>query len=72
MYGLAAIFALVATFSIISIVCKRGAIFKKRKGHFAVMLSALAVAGFLRSIVLLWDPYVYRVITLPIHRFYFA
>ena len=57
-YGFGAIFTLVATFSVISIVCKRGAIFKKRKAHFAVMLSASAVAGFFRSIVLLWDPYV--------------
>lgn len=57
-YGFGAIFALIATFSIIFIVCKRGAIFKKRKAHFAVMLSVLAVAGFLRSVVLLWDPYV--------------
>ncbi|XP_067031964.1 uncharacterized protein [Acropora muricata] len=57
-YGFAAIFALIATFSVTFIVCKRGAIFKKRKAHFAVMVSALAVAGFLRSVVLLWNPYV--------------
>lgn len=57
-YGFGAVFALIATFSIICTVFNRKAIFKRRRVHFAVMHSALAVSGFLRSVILFWNPYV--------------
>ncbi|XP_068682823.1 uncharacterized protein [Montipora foliosa] len=59
-YGFATVFALIAFFAITCIVVSRKAILKKQRAHFAVMNSALVVTGFLRSLVLFWDPYASR------------
>lgn len=56
-YGFGTIFALIAFYAMICLVVCRKAIFTRHRIHLAVMNASLAVTGFLRSLILFWDPY---------------
>jgi len=55
-HGVGTIFALIAFFAIICLVLCRKTIFTRHRVHIAVMNTALVTTGFLRSLILFWDP----------------
>ena len=56
-YGFAMLFVAVAFYSAVCIIASHKTIFTWQRVHRAVMNLALLVAGFLRSLILFWDPY---------------
>ena len=56
-YGFGAIFVLIAFFAVFYHVVSRKTIFRRHGVHLAVMNTALFITGFLRALILFWDPY---------------
>ena len=56
-YGFAMLFVAVAFYSAVCLIASHKTIFTRQRVHRAVMNLALLVAGFLRSLILFWDPY---------------
>ena len=56
-YGFGGIFVLVASYAIRRFIASRKTVLTQHRVHRAVMNIALLVAGFLRSLILFWDPY---------------
>ena len=56
-YGFAMLFVAVAFYSAVCLIASHKTIFTRHRVHRAVMNLALLVAGFLRSLILFWDPY---------------
>lgn len=56
-YGYGAIFALIAVFAAFYLVVSRKATFTKHRAHLAIMNISLFTSGFLRALILFWDPY---------------
>ena len=56
-YGFGTIFVLIALFAMLYLIYSRKTTFSKDRVHLAVMNIALFTAGFLRALILLWDPY---------------
>lgn len=56
-YGYGTIFALIAVFAAFYLVISRKATFTKHRAHLAVMNISLFTTGFLRALILFWDPY---------------
>ena len=56
-YGFGAIFVLIAFFAVIYHAVSRKTTFRRDGVHLAVMNTALFITGFLRALILFWDPY---------------
>ena len=56
-YGFAMLFVAVAFYSAVCLIASHKTIFTRQRVHRVVMNLALLVAGFLRSLILFWDPY---------------
>ena len=56
-YGFGLIFLIVALYAIACLIASHKTIFTRHRVHRAVMNIALLIAGFLRSLILFWDPY---------------
>ena len=56
-FGFGTIFALIAFFAVFYLIASRKTTLTRHGVHLAVMNTALFTAGFLRALILLWDPY---------------
>ncbi len=56
-YGYGTIFAVIAFAAAVYLIVSRKATFTKHRVHLAVMNIALFTTGFLRALILFWDPY---------------
>ena len=56
-YGFGTIFVLITLFAVFYLVYSRKTTFSRQRVHLAVMNIALFTAGFLRALILFWDPY---------------
>ena len=56
-YGFGTIFVLITLFAVFYLIYSRKTTFSRQRVHLAVMNTALFTAGFLRALILFWDPY---------------
>ena len=56
-YGFEGLFVLVALYAIMCFIASRKTVLAQHRAHRTVMNFILLVAGFLRSLILFWDPY---------------
>ena len=56
-YGFGTIFTLIAFFGLVCLLAGRKTIFTRQRVHIAFMNTALITTGFIRALILFWDPY---------------